>query len=723
MKKFFFFFLFILNIAFAEECAWRWINPLPQGNDLEYIRFISKDVAFIGGENGTLLKSTDAGLTWNIIKLMNYRSNYDFFFDENNILLVDDRFLATNNPDSNWADKNIYKTTDGGKNWTKSTTKVMQIELHYSFHFLDMNTGYYVPENKDSIILKTTNCGLTWDTIKMPLFIDYSNRVIIRNTDLFYIFNKNFIMKTSDGGVSWKNLENLPEAEYKSIYFYNDNVAWINSSIGLLKTTDSGESWNVVREKVLDNMTNLKFINENVGYSESITGLRQLYKTTDGGENWKRISAGTGFDSEISSFAVSQDEVFIGIGDNGIIKRTTDDGITWLNMDKGFKDDLTNIQFIDNENGWITGRYGTIFKTTDGGNSWEDKKSNVLNDDIYLIKFFNNNIGIISGYYKSPYGNKLTFYKTTNGGEEWNELGNITDIYTFSSFFLNEQIGWTIVKSELLEYYLYKTTDGGEYWSFQKSFKDSAFNCLKFFDENNGYALLGNNYILKTTDGGNNWSNTQLDTNIYYYNLTFINENIGWIVGRNKENLYSAYKTTDAGNTWLPKLGSSYLSGLGFLNENIGWVKGNNDSTFKTTNGGENWEYYSIGTDYSKIYLYVKDENSCWAFGRGGAVLKFSCEASSIEDEHFSAEDYSDINIFPNPAKSEISIAFPDNYFCNEKFNIALHNSIGEKIKQIDFSNNQSIITFSVSELPSGCYFVLVNIGKAVISKPIIISK
>jgi photosystem II stability/assembly factor-like uncharacterized protein len=115
MKNIFFFLLILSNIAFAEECAWRWINPLPQGNDLEYIKFVSKDVAFISGKNGTLLKSTDAGLTWNIIKLMNYRSNYDFFFDENNILLVDDRFLATNNPDSNWADKNIYKTTDGGK--------------------------------------------------------------------------------------------------------------------------------------------------------------------------------------------------------------------------------------------------------------------------------------------------------------------------------------------------------------------------------------------------------------------------------------------------------------------------------------------------------------------------------------------------------------------------------------------------------------------------------
>ena len=86
MKNIFFFLLILSNIAFAEECAWRWINPLPQGNDFEYIKFVSKNVAFISSKNGTLLKSTDAGLTWNIIKLMNYRSNYDFFFDENKTL-------------------------------------------------------------------------------------------------------------------------------------------------------------------------------------------------------------------------------------------------------------------------------------------------------------------------------------------------------------------------------------------------------------------------------------------------------------------------------------------------------------------------------------------------------------------------------------------------------------------------------------------------------------
>jgi len=497
--------------------------------------------------------------------------------------------------------------------------------------------------------------------------------------------------------------ENLPEAEYKSFYFYNDNVAWIHSSIGFLRTTDAGENWEVFSNNLLDNYTKYKFINENVGYMTTLIGLKQLYKTTDGGKNWKRISAGTGFDPEISSFAVSQDEVFIGIGDNGIIKRTTDDGITWLNMDKGFKNDLTNIQFIDDKNGWITGRYGTIFKTTDGGNSWEDKKSNELNDDIYFLKFFNNNIGIISSYYSGSYSNKLTFYKTTNAGEEWNELGNITDIYSFSSFFLNEQIGWTIVESKLLEYYLYKTTDGGEYWAFQRSFKDTAFTCLKFFDENNGYALLGNNFLLKTTDSGNNWSSTQLDTNIYYYNLLFINENIGWTVGRNKENLYSTYKTTDGGKTWLPKLKSSYLSGLSFLNENIGWVKANNDTIFKTTDGGGNWEYYSIGTDYSRIGLYIQDENTCWAIGKGGTILKYSCEASSIEDEHFNVKDYSDINIYPNPAKNEVNISLPEN---QDISSISVFNSLGievKRIKQTELIGNNKII-FSAADLPVGFY-------------------
>ncbi len=95
----------------------------------------------------------------------------------------------------------------------------------------------------------------------------------------------------------------------------------------------------------------------------------------------------------------------------------------------------------------------------------------------------------------------------------------------------------------------------------------------------------------------------------------------------------------------------------------------------------------------------------------------------SVEEQmNFADLNENNINIYPNPASNQVNINIKDNYL-NENIEISLYNSLGLKVKDISNSGFDKSVSFSVSELPSGCYFVLVNNGKAVISKPIIISK
>ncbi len=754
MKKFFFFLLILSNIAFAEECAWRWVNPLPQGNGLYDIKFINNDVAFIVGNNATLLKTTDAGLTWNHIKTNMIRNNYEFIFDENNILFVDDRFLSTNNPDSNWSDKNIYKTTDGGKNWTKIKTTVLSSEFRYSFNFLDVNNGFYVA--KDSI-LKTSNTGISWDTIVPPepykqildtkffdenTYLIFFKDTILRTTDagknwkiisdvpvtnykasyfydnLGFIISDNNLLKTTDAGETWKKIENIPSDTLDYLIFYNENIAWISTINGLLKTTDAGETWEMINTRYSSYLIK-SFVDENTAY---VLGKgNALFKTTDGGANWKRISSGSGFDSDINSFNVNKEGVFIGVGDYGIIKRTTDDGIHWNAISSGYYESLNNIQFLDNLNGWAAGNYGAIIKTTDGGQTWKEKKNPIITDNIIYFNFFDSNTGIIVSHRSDPYAYNLYFYKTTDGGEEWFKINEVTDIYSADFSFLNEQLGWAVFYTSIGEYSIYNTTDGGQYWRTQKSYQDTSIDKIQFVNENIGYAMCYYGSIAKTTDGGNNWNIITIDTTDYFRSMHFIDENNGWIATYYGNIL----KTSDGGISWKIQFKcSENFRLIQFLDENNGWTISKDSKSFKTSDGGTNWEEVYVGTGNWIYGITFSADNSCWIVGEGGTILKFSCEETYINDEKsLNVDDYSHIKIFPNPAKNDINISFPENFLCNEKFSIALYNSYGEKVKQIDFSNNHKITTFSVSELPSGCYFIHINNGKNVISKPIIISK
>ena len=69
MKKLFLVFCFSI-LFFAANSQWVWQNRLPQGNPLAAVRFADATTVYaVGGGylNGTILKSTDAGATWNII--------------------------------------------------------------------------------------------------------------------------------------------------------------------------------------------------------------------------------------------------------------------------------------------------------------------------------------------------------------------------------------------------------------------------------------------------------------------------------------------------------------------------------------------------------------------------------------------------------------------------------------------------------------------------------
>ena len=63
MKKFFGLFglLIISATAFSQ---WTWQNPLPQGNSLQSVHFPDAETGYAAGDVGTVMKTTDGGLTW-----------------------------------------------------------------------------------------------------------------------------------------------------------------------------------------------------------------------------------------------------------------------------------------------------------------------------------------------------------------------------------------------------------------------------------------------------------------------------------------------------------------------------------------------------------------------------------------------------------------------------------------------------------------------------------
>jgi hypothetical protein len=141
------------------------------------------------------------------------------------------------------------------------------------------------------------------------------------------------------------------------------------------------------------------------------------------------------------------------VGGNGTVVRTTNGGITWLQVDCGTLTDLYSVDFIDQLHGWIAGNNGTIRRTTDGGKSWAASCVPVL-AACFSIEF----VDQFNGWAVGDCG---TILRSMDGGATWQRLSEgLTGTLT-AVLFSAEATGWICGESGLV----LSTTNGGTTWT------------------------------------------------------------------------------------------------------------------------------------------------------------------------------------------------------------------------------------------------------------------
>jgi len=127
---------------------WQWLNPLPQGNNLNGVSFVVDNLGLAVGNAGMILKTTDGGQTWTILE-SNTRED---------LLAVS--FVNANVAYVSGTSRTIMKTTDGGISWTNLSTGMTSNITFCCVHFVNPQSGWAVGYN--GWILKTTNGGASW---------------------------------------------------------------------------------------------------------------------------------------------------------------------------------------------------------------------------------------------------------------------------------------------------------------------------------------------------------------------------------------------------------------------------------------------------------------------------------------------------------------------------------------------------------------------------------
>lgn len=273
------------------------------------------------------------------------------------------------------------------------------------------------------------------------------------------------------------------------------------------------------------------------------------------------------------------------LNSNGDLLSTNNQGANW-----NFKQNFPNVVTMDiaGSNGIISGYFGTVYITTDKGNTWQ-RKTTTFTDYLPMADMVTRDTMFVAN-------NNGKIYRTDDGGNTWKTFN--CGIRISSIEFVNSKVGYAGGSDA----FILKTEDGGATWQkiLTVNFTPSNTLAIKFIDVNTGFAFREHSTILKTIDGGKTWEEYRIGDKIY--SIYFLNNNIGFASGEHGV----MYRTDDRGATW-KWIGASAriyaydLNSIFFLNESTGFSVGSRGRILKTTDGGTSWN------TYSPTYIDVSD--------------------------------------------------------------------------------------------------------------------
>jgi photosystem II stability/assembly factor-like uncharacterized protein len=262
------------------------------------------------------------------------------------------------------------------------------------------NTGYAIT-NKGKL-LKTINGGLDWEDVNIiggcwPNYLNFisedtgfvaeygiganANWRIYSNQESYYTVAGGIGFSTYlPAFVSWYD-RRIYDVEFLSL-----NLAYLlighddNSNnhfeTYLYKSSSVNQNLIAVNEVPLE-MRTIQFLNNDIGFG---IGGDTLYKTIDGGMSFQQIST---LNSGYGMISFVSEDVGYGFEDGWIIK-TINGGISWFQVSQI---NPTDMKFFSEFVGYAFFNNDDIYKTIDGGQTWNMINTRTFADGEWIVLF------------------------------------------------------------------------------------------------------------------------------------------------------------------------------------------------------------------------------------------------------------------------------------------------------------------------------------------------
>jgi len=286
-------------------------------------------------------------------------------------------------------------------------------------------------------IFRTPDGCATWDSVQTIFTTSWFNDITFSSASTGYACggtafgqHTSMIAKTNDGGITWDSLtSNTFGFDFSRVFCLNDSICFFTGQT-LVMTNDGGQTFSIVPTPVNAWLNTLWFFNDSSGLiatEEQGSPSLKYYKislTTDRGLHWTTCSLDSTSQTSTIFGSKQINKIFFtnavdgyAVGDNGIYMSTNNGGLNWSY--RKLLNDSTHLKDIEmsktSGTGYIAGykytgvgqQFSLVLKTTDYGQTWQEN-FNIADDGLFSISMVTDDI-----VYAAGYGN---LYKTTNGG-------------------------------------------------------------------------------------------------------------------------------------------------------------------------------------------------------------------------------------------------------------------------------------------------------------------
>lgn len=293
-------------------------------SDVQILDYTFPNSAVVVGDNGTILKTTNNGNTWNSKSsgTTNHLNAVSFCFGGDGIAV---------------GNEVICLTTDGGDSWYASYINKNAVSVYY---YLSVYFGWNIIIGcDDGTIFFSSDAGMTWqDTLLVNEFVIATGCV-----EYFPLVNEKALFAT----ISYNAVTSLPIFQSSPWDIYNNPISLGNNLIGGELSYD------------------YQYLIGTAGSPGSNLLLMNKFKLDT---VWIPIYSSVTEQFTPEDIAIYYDYNLFICGNNGNIFTSIDDGSSWSEQITGINSTLNSIEFGYNDSvGYSVGDNGIILFTSNGG--------------------------------------------------------------------------------------------------------------------------------------------------------------------------------------------------------------------------------------------------------------------------------------------------------------------------------------------------------------------